>query len=320
MRRFPVCILAPLVLLTLGSTPTLGQDVTRYQGPVIDMHMHVSAYYIPLGADGKPLPFGCYPAPCDGIVTAAVDEFEVQRMTVEAMDRHNVVLGFLSGDGARLMRWAADAPGRFLTSPTIGTPGEPTISDLRRDYGAGRLTGMGEITTQYNGFSPNDPAIEPYFALAEELDVPTLVHTLGIGAPTPGFRVSNGDPRFLEEVVVRHPNLRLYVENCGFPFAEEMIAMMYQYPDLHCDISTITWIIHRQAFVDFLERLTRSGLGKRIMFGSDQMLLPETIGIAIESIQELEFLTLEEKADIFYNNAARFLRLSDDEIAQHHNH
>ena len=177
---------------------------------------------------------------------------------------------------------------------------------------------MGEIATQYDGYPANDPALAPYFALAEEMDVPTLVHSLGIGAPTPNFRVSNGDPRFLEEVLVAHPDLRLYAENCGFPFAAEMIAMMYQYPQLHCDISTITWIIHRQAFMDFLERLIRAGLSKRIMFGSDQMLLPETIGSAVDAIQSAEFLTLDQKADIFYNNAARFLRLNDDEIARHH--
>ena len=144
------------------------------------------------------------------------------------------------------------------------------------------------------------------------------MHSLGIGAPTPEFRVSKGDPRFLEEALVRHPDLRLYAENCGFPFAAEMIAMMYQYPQLHCDISTITWIIHRQAFLDFLERLIRAGLSGRIMFGSDQTLLPETIGRGIDAIQSAEFLTLEQKADIFYNNAARFLRLSEEEIDRHH--
>ena len=31
---------------------------------------------------------------------------------------------------------------------------------------------------------------------------------------------------------------------------------------------------------------------KRIMFGSDQMVLPEAIGLAVESIQAAEFLSL----------------------------
>jgi len=39
---------------------------------------------------------------------------------------------------------------------------------------------------------------------------------------------------------------------------------------------------------------------------------------AVRSIEEAPFLTLEQKRDIFYNNAARFLRLSPKEIARHH--
>jgi predicted TIM-barrel fold metal-dependent hydrolase len=307
------------VALALVPTHAQGQADSAYAGPIIDMHMHVSSYYLELGRDGTPLPFDCHPAPCDGVVTAATDEEDVLRMTIEAMERHNVVLGFLTGDSLeRLDNWTAAAPGRFIPSPRIGPPGVPGLENLRKEYGARRLAGMGEIATQYDGYAANDPAIAPYFALAEEVDVPTLIHSAGIGAPTPQFRVSNGDPRFLEDALVAHPELRLYAENCGFPFATEMIAMMYQYPQLYCDVSTITWVIPSQAFMDYLEQLVRAGLSKRIMFGSDQMLLPETIGMAIDAIQAAEFLTVEQKADIFYNNAARFLRLGEEEIAKHH--
>jgi hypothetical protein len=55
-----------------------------------------------------------------------------------------------------------------------------------------------------------------------------------------------------------------------------------------------------------------AGLGKRIMFGSDQMIWPETIGMAVEAIESAEFLSEEEKRDIFYNNAVRFLRLDEE--------
>jgi predicted TIM-barrel fold metal-dependent hydrolase len=45
------------------------------------------------------------------------------------------------------------------------------------------------------------------------------------------------------------------------------------------------------------------------MFGSDQMVWPEALGMAIEGIQSANFLTEEQKRDIFYNNAVRFFRL-----------
>ncbi len=54
------------------------------------------------------------------------------------------------------------------------------------------------------------------------------------------------------------------------------------------------------------------------MFGSDQIIWPGLIEAAITSIDEAPFLTAEQKRDIFYHNAARFLRLTDAEIARHH--
>jgi uncharacterized protein len=45
------------------------------------------------------------------------------------------------------------------------------------------------------------------------------------------------------------------------------------------------------------------------MFGSDAMIWPEVIGLAIEGIDSAPFLTAGQKRDIFYNNAVKFLRL-----------
>lgn len=67
-----------------------------------------------------------------------------------------------------------------------------------------------------------------------------------------------------------------------------------------------------------LRRLVDAGFGKRIMFGSDQMIWPQAIGNGIDTIEHADFLTTEQKRDILYNNAARFLRLSKQEIARDH--
>jgi predicted TIM-barrel fold metal-dependent hydrolase len=82
---------------------------------------------------------------------------------------------------------------------------------------------------------------------------------------------------------------------------------------LYADLSTISGIIPRDAFHDYLKALVRGGVGKRLMFGSDQMQWPEAIGRAVEAIESADFLTAEQRRDIFYNNAARFLRLSGEQ-------
>jgi hypothetical protein len=287
-------------LMTLP-LPLLAQE----RPPIVDMHMHADIPFdVPTGA-----PPPCRPHPCrgEGKATAAAETLE---KTLQAMDRYNIVKGFLSGSDLELVRkWAEAAPDRFIASPFILEAGRPGIEKLRDEYAAGRLAGMGEIGTQLSGVAPNDPALAPYFALAEELDLPVLIHTEGIGPEVLEFRSAAGNPLLLEPVLVRHPKLRIYVENAGYPFLGEMIAMMYQYPQLHADLSTISWVIPRAAFYDYLQALIRAGLGKRLMFGSDQMRWPEMIGRAVEAIETAGFLTAEQKRDILYNNAVRFLRL-----------
>ena len=284
----------------------------RYNGPIIDMHLHAQDE---IWADSQL----CFPQPCiSGGKTTASNTEEVRKMTIEAMNKHNIVLGFLSGEPADVADWVAAAPNRFIASPMVFDPTDTSIEQLRKGYELGHFAGMGEIATQYLGFGPSDDEVLPFFALANEFDVPAHVHTLGIGAQMPTFRVSKGDPRLLEGVLVRFPNLRVFSENCGFPFADEMTAMMYQYPQLYCDISTILHLAPRTAALRHLKQLVDGGLDGRIMFGSDQMIWPEVIPVVIEALQSADFLSTDQKADIFYNNAARFLRLSDDEVAAHH--
>ena len=241
-----------------------------------------------------------------------------------AMRRYNIVKAFASSHLDSVERWRAAAPDRIVGGAQIdvGIP-IPDVVRLRRDFLSGRLGLLGEVGNQYLGLSPDDPMLEPYFALAEELDIPVGIHT-GISDPgtpyqcCPKFRVALGNPMLLEEVLIRHPKMRLYLMHAGYPYLQETIALMSVYPQVYADLSVIDWIIPRAEFHAYLQSLVRAGLGKRLMFGSDQMMWPEVIEIGITAIQEADFLSEEQKRDIFYNNAARFLRLSKEEIEAHH--
>jgi predicted TIM-barrel fold metal-dependent hydrolase len=275
--------------------------------PIIDMHMH--ARMGPALRDSRPAPRPCMPTPCQGAPSVARAQGDPLRLTLEAMNRHNIVLGFLSDSLENVFQWVDAAPNQFIASPTVSDPKQSDLARLRREYKAGRLRGMGELASQYAGIAPNDPSLEPFFALAEEFDVPVLIHTEGIAGASQRFRIAHGHPELLEEVLARHPRLRLYLENAGFPFVDETIALMYRYDNVYVDVSTSTWIVPRPIFYRVLSELFDAGLGTRVMFGSDQMNWPETIDAAVETIETAPFLTPEQKRDVFYNNAARFLRL-----------
>jgi uncharacterized protein len=83
------------------------------------------------------------------------------------------------------------------------------------------------------------------------------------------------------------------------------------------DTGVIVYTQPRPTFYRYIQALVDAGFEDRILFGSDQMVWPETLERAIAVINEAPFLTEEQKRDIFYNNAARFLRLDAATKAEH---
>ena len=307
MRLTFMLVLACGLLLTRAAFP---QGTTAAGGPIIDMDVHCYSDDDPRFAKRAPNPVTGQPL---GVRNAE----EYQRMTLELFRQYNIVQAVVSngtGPVETVGNWLDAAPDRVI--PGAGFDG-PTLDTtwVRAQYRSGRLRALGEIGAQYAGRSLADADYEPILALAEELDLPVGVHT-GLSFPgitydpcCPDFRTTLGNPAVLEEVLVRHPKLRLYLMHAGWPYLQETVAIMSVYPQVYADLAVIDWIIPREEFHAYLRALERAGLGKRLMFGSDQMVWPEAIGLAINGIDSAAFLTREQRRDIFYNNAARFLRI-----------
>jgi hypothetical protein len=283
--------------------------------PIIDIHMHTYQWN----------KYGDPPQP--NLITGNVPEARTNAEAIEAyiaeMERYNIVLAVGSGELEMVATMKSHAQDRFLGGiefPRYTAPENnrleywPDIDELRQLYESDQLQIMGEITAQYAGVAPNDPKLEPYYALAEELDIPFCLHT-GFGPPMspymgdPDFRMRYGNPLLLEDVLVHHPRLRIYIAHGGYPFIEETIALMLMYQQVYVDISAINWLLTPEEFHSYLQQLMDARLGKRIMFGTDQMIWSEAVGMSIEAIESATFLTEEQKQDIFFNNAADFLKL-----------
>ena len=106
--------------------------------------------------------------------------------------------------------------------------------------------------------------------------------------------------------------------HAGWPKLDDLLSVLYIHPQVYVDISLIVYALPRAEFYRYLRRIVDAGFGNRVLFGSDQMVWPGVIDEAIEVIEEAPFLSEEQKRDILYNNAARFLGLSDETIARHH--
>ena len=310
--------------------------------PIIDMHLHASAASSqgppPLGLcapfadipmrDAKeawPAVFGglMKKPPCANPIWSPMTDEDLMAQTLEILRRRNII-AVTSGPLDFVRRWHAAAPDRVI--PGLGFQlgaQQLTLEAIADLHQRGEIAVLGEVTNQYIGIAPGDPAFEPYLALAEQRDLPVGIHvgTGPPGAPYLGadrYRAALHSPLLLEEVLLRHPKLRLYVMHAGWPMIDDLLAVMWTHPQVYVDVGVIDYVLPRAEFHRYLQRIVEAGFAKRVMFGSDQMVWPGAIDRAIEAIESAPYLSAAQKRDILYNNAARFLRLSDAEIAKHH--
>jgi predicted TIM-barrel fold metal-dependent hydrolase len=302
-----------LLLLFLSTNQVFSQkpSVSR-RPPIIDMHIHATGW----DHSGNPPPAN----PLTGKIPDARTDKDFMEATLAELKRYNIVKAVAGGPREHVSRWLAADPERIIGGTMLGAHfGLPDTNVLREDFRAGRLGVLAELGLQYAGLAPNDKQMEPYWALAEDLDIPVGLHT-GLAPPRtpyqccPKFRNSLGNPALLEEVLIRHPKLRVYLMHAGYPYLQETIAIMHMYPQVYADLAAIDWLRPREEFHHYLQALVRAGFGNRLMFGSDQMIWPEGIGMAIEGIESAKFLTAEQQRDIFYYNAVRFLRLDEKKL------
>ena len=309
-------------------------------GPLIDMHLHALPLELPPGTPAcpgdQPLlvptldprdPFdpsllGACPRPMRAPATGQA----LMHDSLAELQRHGVRRAVVDGTVERVAQWRDAAPASLQLMPAFGfaTRKDKSVAELRALHGAGKLEALAEVAMQYRGIRADDPRWEPYFALAEELDIPVGLH-LGEGPPGaarfPGYedyRASLTTPFQLEDVLRRHPRLRIWVMHYASPLVDEMIAMMFTHPNLYVDVACNNWGFPRAQFHDALKRMVDAGFARRILWGSDQMYWPQAIGESIRAIEEAPFLSAGQKRDILYGNAARFLRLSPEQIAADH--
>ncbi len=311
-------ILLTLMLLIMSCTDNKGtgsraiveNNSPPYAGPIIDMHVH--AYNEASPSFGREM---VNPL-TDKVYMGSESLQKHQEETFAKFEQYNIVKAVVS---QYAYEWHQIDSSLIL----FGRNHHNSVSDLRSQYSQGKLDVLGEVAPNYDGILPNDESLTKYFDLAVELDIPVGYHMYPGGPPGgayfayPKTRAHQGKPLKLEEILFSRPSMRIYIMHAGWSYLEDMKALMYAHPQVFVDLAVINWALPRKEFHKFLQGLVDAGFGKRIMFGSDQMEWPVTMDEAIEAVNSANFLTIDQKADIFYNNAARFLELSSEEIEQH---
>lgn len=324
--------LALVLAVVLGSSLisfAQNADVAKLP-PVLDVHVHAmdadfpgispmcpnTSKFTASDPKEKEAPWGWVKEPCTPALYPSA-KGEYMKDVLAEMERLNVT-AVVFGDPKSVQKWKDASPNRVIPGTAFSnglTPGQRVpVDELRKDFTTGGFKVMGEIGLQYEGISPSDPSVDQYFALAEELDIPVAIHmgTGGSGRANvilPKFRGSMGDPLLLEGLLARHPKLRVQVMHAGYPMIDNMLTLLQANSHVYVDVAGLIWSYPLKEVNRYIERLVDAGFEDRVMFGTDQLIWPKLMAYSISIIQNADYLTTQQKRDILYNNAARFLRL-----------
>lgn len=160
------------------------------------------------------------------------------------------------------------------------------------------------------GFYPNEPVVTPVWEKANELRIPVVVHS---GATFPQLRMKYSQPIYLEDVLVRYPDVNVIIAHLGGGiWTEEVIALRQMRDNVYSD--TGGWQgIFRTNREYATQKLTEvySVLRSKCLFGSDwpgfsvQMSTREWVG----TINGLEKVKDRFKKKLLSENAEKLLNL-----------
>ena len=231
------------------------------------------------------------------------------KQLVADMDSANIECGLLVGaENSATGKIHAQYPGRFFTfvtfDPTDGMRAVREFERLVKEEGANGL----RLAALYNGLTANDRRYYPLYAKAAELDVPVRIYTAMNYANDRPYDL--GHPRYLDDVCIDFPELRVVAGLAGWPWVNDMVGLLRRHPNLYVD----TAAHHPRYFAQpgsGWEQFMQYGntlLQDKVMVGLSRYLF----GTSFETlIEDYKNLPLKEKVieKWLYGNAAAFHRL-----------
>jgi predicted TIM-barrel fold metal-dependent hydrolase len=173
-------------------------------------------------------------------------------------------------------------PGRFIgftgSSPVVrdanglsnNSFNQKNWEDTRRSISELGFKGM-KLLPAYEHYSAVDPRVYPFYALAADLNVPIIMHMAG--TPVRFVALQHARPIDADRVLFDFPTLRFNLPHMGWPWEDELLAMMVRSPNLYTDISQIGETgLKRTAKCLITAR--DFGVLSRVMFGTDPLCRP----------------------------------------------
>jgi hypothetical protein len=209
---------------------------------------------------------------------------------------------------------------------------EQGLQELRELAKQGKICGI-KLYPGYQVFSPSDPKVFPVYELAQEFDLPVMVHggelhhccqeedrKLGHFRCGKDCKIDQyghlSQPEAFVEAVKKFPSVNFIISHLANPYFEELRKIMSLYPNVYTDISGQFVSATAEATPEYQQLITteiRKFLAlpqgvNRLMLGTDFPI--QSYEDSINLIESLN-LTVAEKDQLYYLNAAKLLKLKE---------
>ncbi|HTS33651.1 MAG TPA: amidohydrolase family protein [Thermoplasmata archaeon] len=204
---------------------------------------------------------------------------------------------------------ARESGGRLRPVATVfPNPGRESVEAVVSGWDAVPELAAIKLFPGYHPFYPHAPALEPVYDYAARRGLPVMIHQGDTLAPNGLIKYAR--PIEVDEVAVRHRDVRFVLCHFGNPWVEEAAELVYKNENVYADTSGL--LAHPSS--PYFERaVARAGavlqgavdtIGstRRILYGSDWPL--ESLRTAVALVEGLE-VSGPDRAEILGGNARR---------------
>lgn len=168
-----------------------------------------------------------------------------------------------------------------------------------------------KVYAGYQHFYVNDSVYHPFYELAEQYDVPVVIHT-GDTANAQG-KLKYSHPLTVDEVAVNFPRVNFVMAHYGNPWIVDATEVAKKNPNVYVDLSglaegkfAVDWFYHNyQGYMDVMKTwMTYLSRYDKLLYGSDWPLVH--MDTYIELISRLIPTAYHEA--VFFENAKRVFK------------
>ena len=185
---------------------------------------------------------------------------------------------------------------------------ERDLRELADDLRAGRVKGL-KLYPGYEPFYPHDKRLKVVYDLAEEFDVPVMIHSGDTFSPRGKLKYAH--PLEIDEVAVDHPAVKFVICHLGNPWLTDAMEVVYKNANVFADISGLILGEFTQAFEDYMsdeieDVVTYAGEPEKFLFGTDWPIC--SMKSYIEFVGRLE-ISARDRRMLLYENSRRLFKL-----------